>query len=49
MFQKIASYQNQKFDSMVIEFEPVLKKNINFKSIKTLEYITNIFSLIKGK
>ena len=38
-----------KVDSMVIEFEPVLKKNINFKSIKTLEYVTNIFFSNKRK
>lgn len=38
-----------KVDSMVIEFEPILKKNINFKSIKTLEYVTNIFFSNKRK
>ncbi len=32
-----------KVDSMVIEMQPITRKDINFKSIKSLEYITNIF------
>ena len=38
-----------KVDSIVIELQPILKKNVNFKSIKTLEYITNIFFSNKRK
>ena len=38
-----------KVDSMVIEFEPVARKDLNFKSIETLEYITNIFFSNKRK
>ena len=32
-----------KIESIVIELQPILNKNASFKSIKTLEYITNIF------
>ena len=32
-----------KIESIVIELQPILNKNANFKSIKTLENITNIF------
>tara|TARA_Y100001958_G_C21161039_1_gene494903 strand:- start:401 stop:1195 length:795 start_codon:yes stop_codon:yes gene_type:complete len=38
-----------KVDSIVIEFKPVKRKDINFKSIKSLEYITNIFFSNKRK
>ena len=38
-----------KVDSMIIEFEPVARKDLNFKSIETLEYITNIFFSNKRK
>ena len=38
-----------KVDSIVIEFQPVVKKNVNFKSIKSLEYITNIIFSNKRK
>ena len=34
---------------MLIEFKPIVRKEINFKSIKTLEYITNIFFQKKEK
>ena len=36
-------------DSIVIEFQPIKRKDINFKSIKSLEYITNIFFSNKRK
>ena len=36
-------------DSIVIEFKPIVKKEINFKSIKSLENITNIFFSNKRK
>tara|TARA_B100001057_G_scaffold447027_1_gene486155 strand:+ start:1989 stop:2771 length:783 start_codon:yes stop_codon:yes gene_type:complete len=36
-------------DSMVIEFQPIVRKDLNFKSIKSLEYITNIFFSNKRK
>ena len=32
-----------KVDSIVIEFEPIVRKDLNFKSIESLEYITNVF------
>ena len=38
-----------KVDSTVIEFQPVKRKDVNFKSIKSLEYITNIFFSNKRK
>ena len=38
-----------KVDSMVIEFEPVVRKDLNFKSIETLEFITNNFFSNKRK
>jgi len=38
-----------KVDSIVIEFQPVKRKDINFKSIKSLEYITNVFFSNKRK
>ena len=36
-------FPKPKVDSIVIEFQPIKRKDINFKSIKSLEYITNIF------
>ena len=36
-------FPKPKVDSIVIEFQPIIRKDINFKSIKSLEYITNIF------
>ncbi len=42
-------FPKPKVDSMVIEFSPVLRKDINFKSIKSLENITNIFFSSKRK
>ena len=36
-------FPKPKVDSIVIEFDPTNRKDINFKSIKSLEYITNIF------
>tara|TARA_B100001248_G_scaffold44654_1_gene28475 strand:+ start:110 stop:904 length:795 start_codon:yes stop_codon:yes gene_type:complete len=38
-----------KVDSIVIEFQPVKRSDTNFKSIKSLEYITNIFFSNKRK
>ncbi len=38
-----------KVDSIVIEFQPIKRKDVNFKSIKSLEYITNIFFSNKRK
>ena len=38
-----------KVDSIVIEFQPVKRRDTNFKSIKSLEYITNIFFSNKRK
>ncbi len=42
-------FPKPKVDSIVIEFKPIVRKEINFKSIKTLEYITNIFFSNKRK
>ena len=47
MFQKLF-FPKPKVDSMVIEFEPV-KKEINFKNIKSLEFVTLIFFSNKRK
>ena len=38
-----------KVDSIVIEFQPIKRSDVNFKSVKTLEYITNIFFSNKRK
>ena len=38
-----------KVDSIVIEFEPIVRKDLNFKSIESLEYITNVFFSNKRK
>ncbi len=38
-----------KVDSIVIEFQPLVRKDLNFKSIKSLEYITNVFFSNKRK
>ncbi len=40
---KNSFFPKPKVDSVVIEFQPIARKDINFKSIKTLEYITNVF------
>ena len=42
-------FPRPKVDSIVIEFQPIKRKDINFKSIKSLEYITNIFFSNKRK
>ena len=42
-------FPKPKVDLIVIEFKPIVRKDINFKSIKSLEYITNTFFLIKRK
>ena len=42
-------FPKPKVDSIVIEFQPYVNENLNFKSIKTLEYITNIFFSNKRK
>ena len=42
-------FPKPKVDSIVIEFQPIKRKDINFKSIKSLEYITNIFFSNKRK
>ena len=42
-------FPKPKVDSIVIEFQPIVRKDINFKSIKSLEYITNIFFSNKRK
>ena len=36
-------FPKPKVDSMIIEFEPFKRKGTNFKSIKSLEYITGVF------
>ena len=38
-----------KVNSIVIEFEPIVRKDLNFKSIESLEYITNVFFSNKRK
>ena len=48
MFRKVV-FPKPKVDSIVIEFKPIIRKEINFKSIKTLEYITNVFFSNKRK
>ena len=48
-YQKIVFLPKPKVDSIVIEFQPVKRKEVNFKSIKSLEYITNIFFSNKRK
>ena len=42
-------FPKPKVDSIVIEFQPIIRKDISFKSIKSLEYITNIFFSNKRK
>ena len=42
-------FPKPKVDSMIIEFEPFERKGANFKSIKSLEYITGIFFSNKRK
>ncbi len=42
-------FPKPKIDSMVIEFQPILRKDTNFKSIRSLEYITNVFFSNKRK
>ncbi len=42
-------FPKPKVDSIVIEFQPVIRNDINFKSIKSLEFITNIFFSSKRK
>ena len=42
-------FPKPKVDSIVIEFQFIKRKDINFKSIKSLEYITNIFFSNKRK
>ncbi len=42
-------FPRPKVDSIVIEFVPIVRKNINFKSIKSLESITNVFFSNKRK
>ena len=42
-------FPKPKVDSIVIEFMPIKRKDISFKSIKSLEYITNIFFSNKRK
>ena len=42
-------FPEPKIDSMVIEFQPILRKDTNFKSIRSLEYITNVFFSNKRK
>ncbi len=40
---KSSFFPKPKVDSIVIEFEPIIKKTLKLKSIKTLEFITNTF------
>ncbi len=42
-------FPKPKVDSIVIEFQPIVRKDITIKSIKSLEYITNIFFSNKRK
>ena len=42
-------FPKPKVDSIVIEFLPILRKEVTFKSINNLEYITNIFFSNKRK
>ena len=42
-------FPKPKVDSIVIEFQPIVRKDANFKSIKSLEYITNVFFSNKRK
>ena len=42
-------FPKPKVDSIVIEFKPIVRKDINFKSINSLEYITNTFFSNKRK
>ncbi len=42
-------FPRPKVESMVIEFIPIVRKDIEFKSIDTLEYITNILFSNKRK
>ena len=46
---KNSFFPKPKVDSIVIEFEPIIRKDLNFKSIKSLEYITNVFFSNKRK
>ena len=46
---KNSFFPKPKVDSIVIEFQPINRKDICFKSIKSLEYITNVFFSNKRK
>ncbi len=42
-------FPKPKVDSIVIEFQPIVRKDVNFKSIQSLEFVTNIFFSSKRK
>ena len=42
-------FPKPKVDSIVVEFQPIKRKDTSFKSIKSLEYITNVFFSNKRK
>ncbi len=42
-------FPKPKVDSIVIEFQPIKRKDTSFKSVKSLEYITNVFFSSKRK
>ena len=42
-------FPKPKVDSIVIEFQPIIRNDANFKSIKSLEYITSVFFSNKRK
>ena len=42
-------FPKPKVDSIVIEFQPVVRKDVSFNSIKSLEFITNVFFSNKRK
>ena len=42
-------FPKPKVDSIVIEFQPIKRKDTSFKSVKSLEYITNVFFSNKRK
>ncbi len=46
---KNSFFPKPKVDSIVIEFQPIIRKDFNLKSIKSLEYVTNVFFSNKRK
>ena len=49
MYLKIVFFPKQKVDSIVIEFQPIIRNDANFKSIKSLDIYNECFFSNKRK